>query len=144
MGQKSKRVYLSFTVTLCCICLISLIVALIVQYYTSTRSLQHGIIAGHVVKHSLRKYFHWQETEDFQTHTWVAYAIITNVIDICISAAPFIVVYDLQIPRSRKARVVVAFALRLVFVSILHHNNIKLISLRQVGAGIHPPTHHNA
>jgi hypothetical protein len=45
---------------------------------------------------------------------WTAYAVMSNALDICLSTIPAMIVYDLQMPTSRKLKIASFFAIRLM------------------------------
>jgi hypothetical protein len=45
---------------------------------------------------------------------WTAYAIMSNLIDICLSIIPALIIHDLQMPTSRKFKIIFSFAIRLM------------------------------
>lgn len=53
-------------------------------------------------------------TGSLQKHRWIAYAVMSNALDVLISVAPISMVHDLHMRTSKKAKVIFCFALRLV------------------------------
>jgi hypothetical protein len=44
---------------------------------------------------------------------WTAYAVMSNLLDICLSIIPALIIHDLQMPTSKKFRIIFSFAIRL-------------------------------
>lgn len=45
---------------------------------------------------------------------WTAYAVMSNLLDICLSVVPALIIHDLQMPTSRKLKIIFSFAIRLM------------------------------
>jgi heme/copper-type cytochrome/quinol oxidase subunit 4 len=52
-------------------------------------------------------------TEPLQMDRWIAHAVMSNLLDICLSIIPALIVHDLQMSTSTKLKIVSLFAIRL-------------------------------
>jgi hypothetical protein len=49
-----------------------------------------------------------------QMNRWIAYAVMSNLMDICLSIIPALIIHDLQMPTSGKLKIILSFAIRLM------------------------------
>jgi hypothetical protein len=45
---------------------------------------------------------------------WIAYAVMSNLLDVCLSIIPALIIHDLQMPTSTKLKIFSLFAVRLM------------------------------
>jgi hypothetical protein len=53
-------------------------------------------------------------TELSQMNRWIAYAVMSNLLDISLSIIPALIIHDLQMPTSRKSKIIFSFSIRLM------------------------------
>lgn len=112
-GQRFKRTYAIAIVATCGACCVASVLAVAVQGDTSAPWLYNRDNAHSVVGKS-NGVAVYLLTSSWQRGRWISYAVMNNILDICISFVPVLIVRDLQMPISKKTKVVFCFALRLV------------------------------
>jgi TRAP-type C4-dicarboxylate transport system permease small subunit len=112
-SQRFKRAYAIATVAACVACCIASMLAIAIQDtgtpWLSGQKNARSLVSG--LSH--RTWIVFLLTKPLQINRWIAYAVMSNLLDICLSLIPALIIHDLQIPTSKKCRILFSFAIRL-------------------------------
>lgn len=112
-GQRFKRTYAIAIIAACGACCVASVLAVATRGdigvpWRYNRDNAHSVVS---ILYGIAVY---PLTKALQMGRWIAYAVMSNILDVCISIVPVLIVHDLQMPISNKTKVVFGFALRLV------------------------------